>query len=131
MRRLARQVPCNRLVLIEEKRCHLERTPKRSSHKGTVHARPQQDTHAVVDQVISATQGRAIYLCVREMGDKAVTSQAQRVLERHPEIVDWTLGVWTKCDLASGIAIRKALTSPDEGETRLEKNGESSSETKS
>ena len=57
-----------------------------------------EDTHALVDMTIEQTQGRAVYLAIREISEKARTSQAIKVLERHPNIVPSTLGVFTKCD---------------------------------
>ena len=56
------------------------------------------DTTTLVDRMIEDTKGRAIYLAVREIGDKTRSSQTIKVLKRHPEILDFTLGVYTKCD---------------------------------
>ena len=56
------------------------------------------DTTDLIDLMIEDTKGRAIYLAVREIGDKTRSSQTINVLKRHPEILDFTLGVYTKCD---------------------------------
>ena len=56
------------------------------------------DTTTLVDRMIEDTKGRAIYLAVREIGDKTRSSQTINVLKNHPEILDFTLGVYTKCD---------------------------------
>jgi len=65
-----------------------------STEPSTMH----DDTHALVDTTIQETEGRAVFLAVREISEKARTSQAIKVLERHPAIAGSTLGVFTKCD---------------------------------
>jgi hypothetical protein len=65
-----------------------------------------EDTHALVNAIIDDTEGRAVFLAVREIGEKAKSSQAINVLKRHPEIVPKTLGVFTKCDEATGKKIK-------------------------
>ena len=67
------------------------------------------DTHTLVDAIIEETTGRAVFLAMREIGEKAKTSQAIKVLKRHPEILSKTLGVFTKCDDANAKKIRKML----------------------
>ena len=79
----------------------------------------KQQTHDLLDTIIGDTKGRAIYLLIRETGEKARASQSLNILKKHPFMTPWTIGVLTKCDEAVPKVI---LSEVDEDISDINKN---------
>ena len=71
-----------------------------------------EDTHALVDEYIARYKEDAIFLALREISDKTKSSQVVQILKRNSDILDRTLGVFTKCDRSNKMVIEEKLENP-------------------
>ena len=78
------------------------------------------DTKALVDAAIRETRGHAIYLVCRAATEDPKLSPVIEVMSQHGhDIVDWTLGVVTKCDDAGRKKLKKSLNAEELTEVKI------------